>query len=168
MNTRNASRPQPRNRVSLSFGLALLICISLACNFSLDLGSEPTQVVNNAPDFAATSAAGQALAQIESTRAAMDVQATQLAQQKQELDAASTQAVVQAQAVPPTQPAPTLPPPPEATDTLPPEPPSATATPDMEDLIQNANILLYEDIAGYYDLTRWVRDDPTLATFDGG
>ena len=158
MNTRHASRPQPRKRISFTFGLALLICVSLACNFSLDLGSEPTQVVNNAPDFAATSAAGQALAQIEGTRAAMDVQATQLAQQKQALDAASTQAALQAQAAPPTLPPPTLPAPPEATASLPPQPPTATPTPELEELIQNANILLYEDIAGYYDLTRWVRD----------
>ncbi|HEY9088530.1 MAG TPA: hypothetical protein VIO36_10205, partial [Anaerolineaceae bacterium] len=40
----------------------------------------------------------------------------------------------------------------------PPPTPEISPTPDIDAMIEDANILLFEDIAGYYDLTRWVRD----------
>lgn len=160
MNIHTASRSYRRSRASLTIGLALLICASLACNFSMDLGSQPTQAppTQQQPDWQATQAAGQALAQVEGTQLALAVQATALAQQKQQLDLAATQAAQQAQAAPPTQPAPPTAAAAPATEAPPPEPPTATPEPDIDEMIENANILLFEDIAGYYDLTRWVRD----------
>jgi hypothetical protein len=149
-----------RVRSSLAFGLVLLICASLACNFSLDLGGKPAQAPTITPDLAATQVAGLAIVKIESTQTALALQATQLAQQQQQLDQASTQAALLAQAATPTLPPPTATssPMPTATVTLPPAPPTAEPTPDIEAMIQDASILLYEDVAGYYDLTRWVSE----------
>lgn len=157
MNTRRTSRPYRRSRVSLSIGLTFLICASLACSFSMNMDSQPTQVApQQQPDWEATRAAGAALAQVESTQLALAVQATALAQQQEQLNQSATQSAQQAAL--PTQP----PPPPTdaapATQAPPPEPPTATPEPDIDAMIENANILLFEDIAGYYDLTRWVRD----------
>lgn len=153
-----------RTRLSVYTGLVLLICASLACNFSLNPASSPTQAPTAAPDFAATQVAGQAVVQIESTQTAMAIQGTQLAQQQQQLDQASTQAALLAQAATPTlSPLPPTPPPSPtapatATETIPPAPPTPSPTADIEDMIQNANILLFEDVAGYFELTRWVSE----------
>lgn len=159
MNSHLTPKPRKPARISMAIGLIVLLMVSLACQFSMDLGGTPTQPAAPAqaqPDFAATQAAGQALAQIESTQQSLALQATLLAQEKEQLHQAATAAAIQAQSQATTPPPPPQALPPAETATA--APPTAAPTPDIDEMIENANILLFEDIAGYYDLTRWVRD----------
>ncbi len=159
MNThRTATRPVGRARAQILLGLAILLAASLACNFSINLGNETATAVPPTADAAATLAAGQAQMALAQTQQALGQQATALAEQQRALAQAATDAAALAQAAVPTQPAPSATP--AATETPAPtaEAPVPSATPDIEAQIQGANILLFEDIAGYYDLTRWVRD----------
>lgn len=127
---------------------AILMLVSLACNFSANPGSPTAAPLPPTPDSQATALSAQS-AQLEETQAALQLQATALAQQQEQILQAQTAAA---------QPTPTQPPPPAPTETPPPAAPTNTPEPDLDALIQNANILLFEDIAGYYDLTRWVRE----------
>lgn len=165
MHTRSAFAVHRRNgafRISrpgvIFLVFTLLTLASLACNFSVNLGSPTAAPVQPTPDSQATTLAVQS-AQLQQTQVALQMQATLLAQQQDQMKQAGTQAAQQVQTEAAALPLPTSTLPPVPTETPPPAAaPTATPAPDMDELIQNANILLFEDVAGYYDLTRWVRD----------
>ncbi len=116
---------------------------------------------------------------MEETRIAVGIQQTMIAVRETELaavpqepSAAPTEppveVVVTATPAPPTE----TPPPLEPTWTnVPPEtavPEPSPTTENMEDRIRAANILVFEDIRGYYDLTQWVHSAMNGMDFSGG
>jgi hypothetical protein len=100
---------------------------------------------------------------VEQTKAALEIQSTRLSLQQTEiaLNAANQS---QAQQPPPTEPDPTQPPPTEVPPTQPPSPtqevlptntvpvPTPTTAVSMEEKIQSANILVYDDSHGSFDI----------------
>lgn len=109
---------------------------------------------------------------IGETQIAMGVQQTLISMRETELAAAPSDAPVEQAAAVETEPPTKTARPPEPTWTA---IPTETATPEpsapvlsMEERIRAANILVYEDIRGYYDLTPWVHSAITGMNFSGG
>lgn len=143
--------------------LSGILLVTLSCNLTApvqDLGLDKTRAV---VDSQITTVAKQNEDNMHATSVALDVKSTVIALQQNQLAQASTAAAVPTQPPPPTDVPPTAVPPTNvpASTQVPPAPvlavPTSAPTPDVEAMIKNANILLYEDIAGYYDLTRWVQ-----------
>jgi hypothetical protein len=142
-----------------------LIAILSGCN--LDLGgsglSASEQETQNALNVQLTLIALQAdqgaqqttEAQL-ATSIAQSVQATDLAQQATSLAEQATQiagAEEQPTQLPPEEPTTAPPTEPPATQPL----PSPTPTQDVEQLMRSANILLFEDMAGDFNTTRYIK-----------
>lgn len=115
--------------------VSILILATLACNLQ--------SAASTPPPAAATA--------VDATKIALEIQATQMALQLTQAalaaDAQPTQPPPPTEQPPAAQPAPTDPPP----TAIPP-----TSAPDMEGLIKNAKILVYED-AGNARLSEWVK-----------
>lgn len=170
MNTRRslrvARRQTARAWAVLLSGLVILLLISQACSLTSPGQDAGLAATNAVLDQKMTQIAQANDTAMKQTQMALDLKSTMIVMQEQELAKAATSAAQQA-VVPPTAPPPPTEPPaaptpiplPAITDT-----PLPSPTPNYDDMIKNANILLYEDIAGYYNLTRWVRD----ALNDGG
>ena len=129
--------------------LSVLMLASLACSMSSLAGEEPT-------------AAPPAATQPPVVDAGLVATQTSMAIMKQQLEMQSTALAMTQQAgvvqqIQPTD-KPTDEPQPQATST--PEPTATTeptATPDVMAQIKNANILVYEDVAGNFDLDRRIK-----------
>ncbi len=118
-----------------SLSVSVLILATLACNLQSSASTPPPA--------AATA--------VDATKIALEIQATQMALQLTQValatDVQPTQPPPPTEQPPAAQPAPTDPPP----TAIPP-----TSAPDMEGLIKNAKILVYED-AGNARLSEWVK-----------
>lgn len=154
-----------RNYIALPLILliSLLILLSAGCNLPAG-SSQPFDATKAALDVQATIQAQQAqkdtLATSESsaaTQIAQEVQATLVSQQ-------STQIAKQAEQEAEDEPAPTdIPPTPTNTPTPDPTQPDAptdippTPTPDIDAMVKSAKILLFEDMAGEYEV-RYIKN----------
>jgi hypothetical protein len=118
----------------------------------------------------ATVQAQNATQAFESVQGTMNAQAPQPTTPPQ-VDYAATQAVMDATMTAMAQPAATEPPTPEPAATQAPTEPAPTATPDLEAFMKSASILLFEDMAGHSDTTRYVKrtlDEMGLTYVDTG
>lgn len=150
----------------ISFGVILFTTLS-ACNLPVGSSDTSLEATKAALNVQATLQAQQANQNTQATsdaadatRIAQEVQATLLIQQSTQL---AQQATEQAnQSSPPTQ-APTETPPPTNTPqpAEPTQPPPTdippTPTPDIQAMMKDANILLFEDMAGLYEV-RYIKD----------
>lgn len=156
--------------VVIAMGLLFVVSIGLACNAPADTNDTSLTLTKAALDYQATSQAMELSQSQLLTQQALDLQAAQLNQQatqnaqNQQMAQQATQMAQSVQAtlisqqatqlaqatIPPTAPKPTkkpekTQPPTKQPTTVPPTP-----TPNIDDLIQNSNILLFEDITSIY------------------
>jgi len=158
--TRFAQPKTARAARWICLAAGILALVVMACNFSVNMGNETAVPAVPTVDAAATLQALQVeqAAQLQATQNALAVQATLLAEQQAAQQSTQAAMLAAAEAQPTAPPPATLAPPEPATAEPAPTQPAATPTPDMDALIKDAKILLFEDVAGYYELTRWVRD----------
>ena len=109
---------------------------------------------------------------VQQTSIALGIQSTMMVIERATLDAeiARQAAISQEQENEPTRtPEPTeMPPTPAPTEAVPTDSPLAEPTEDMEARIKGANILIFEDIQGYYDLDTRVSQAVNGLNFSGG
>ncbi len=145
-------------------GFILALFIVPACNLPA-MQSPASSGSQMMQDTQGNQAAGQMIESAHSTRVAIEVQATVVAQQVAQLTALANSPTGTPPPVPtltamlePTKaPAPTETPMPTPTEAQPPTEIPASPTPDFEAWMETANILLFEDISGIY-LQRYIKE----------
>lgn len=145
-------------RLAILLPLVLVLLATLACNLSTAPAAQSPDLSNTqaAVNAQLTTIAKSQQDNLNATQVALDVKSTLMAEQEARLALASTQAAAEpVKPTDPPQPTATPVPPTQAPTEAQPQPSPAV---DLESQIKNAKILLYEDVAGYYNLNRWVRD----------